>query len=129
RALRAALAGREDEIAARASTALARIRGVKLHRAADGREAAREASAWVERGGEDAALRAELLHAEGAIDKSDGKYADAEGRDRRALELRERLLPPRPLLVAESLDALASDLRLQGSYDAALAASRRALEL
>ncbi|MBK7857989.1 MAG: tetratricopeptide repeat protein [Archangiaceae bacterium] len=129
RAVRAAQAAHADEVGAKAATALVFLRGVKRHQVEAGREAARDASAWVERLGNPPDRVAALLQGEAAIARLDGKYADAAALDRRSAELRERLLPPDPLALADSYVWLTTDLRLEGRYPEALVEARRALEL
>ena len=58
-----------------------------------------------------------------------GRYAEAEPVDRRALELREANLPPTHPTIATSLNDLALDLTLQGRYAEAEPLHRRDLEL
>lgn len=129
RALWAAEAAGDDEAAAEASTSLVTIFGYGQRRAEAARAMVRLTEAFLERLHHDPTLTAGLAHANSTVARAAGQYVVAEGFDRQACLLMERLSPGEPLRLAQALIDLSKDLQLQGKWSDALEPSHRAVEL
>jgi tetratricopeptide (TPR) repeat protein len=125
----AAEAGRVDEVAALAATSLMWVVGGRQGRYAEAGELASEARAQIERAGDSEVLLAELESKLSGISLEQGRFDDALGHAARAVELREKSLPPGdPALAAAVIDR--ADVLLQlGRPDSALPDYRRALDM
>jgi tetratricopeptide (TPR) repeat protein/predicted Ser/Thr protein kinase len=125
----AAEAGRVDETAARASTALMWVVGGRQGRHAEAHELAREVEAKLERVGHNEILIAELQSKLSTILLEEGKFEEALARAARAVELRERSLAPTHPALAAAIGDRADVLQQLARYDAAIADYQRALEI
>jgi len=121
-AILAAEAGRHDEQLAEAWIELTRVVGYEQARFEDGDQAARSASAALERLGGERRLQLELAHVVGAMRLEQGRHEEAEAAFRRALALGEQLAAQDELLLATPLDDL-------GMLEAQLHKPEQALEL
>jgi tetratricopeptide (TPR) repeat protein len=128
-AARAAEAGRHDEVAARARTAMAFVTGKREGRYEEAHEMARDAEAKIDRLERNESLLGELLRSEGSMYFDEAKYAQALDLGRRALDIRQRTLGPDHPLVAESLRDLADVSLEQARYDDAADYDQRALDI
>ena len=89
-AVRAALAGRRDDLVVSGLTSQMWIQGVRLQRRAEAHEMARDAEAAMERLAARDVARARLLRNEGVIFFLEAKYDDARERAERALALYDK---------------------------------------
>jgi tetratricopeptide (TPR) repeat protein len=124
----AAVGGRHDEALARSWIYLIGV-AKELRQYEQGHEAARYASALLERLGGVDELRGRLFNNLGSLLESEGKYAEALDHHQRALELWERSLGAENADVAGSLNNAAIALRQLGQYDRAIDNYQRALAI
>jgi tetratricopeptide (TPR) repeat protein len=122
----AAERARHDAVAARATGELVYVVGSQLQRIDEGLQWARHADAAAGRLGDPLAL-ARLLNNRALVLTSAGRYAEAEVDVRRALDLRERLLPPDHPDIATTRTNLGVVLDDLGRIDEALAIYDRVL--
>ena len=125
-ALRFAADSRQRDEMQRAAAGLAFLVGHELQQFEQGLRYAELADALADG---DPARAADVRSAFAAIWYSQGKYADAEAENRRALVLREEALGPDAPAVADSHHNLAQTLQAQGRLDAAEAEHRRAIAI
>jgi tetratricopeptide (TPR) repeat protein len=128
-AVGAAEAGRADELKARAENDLVILVAQKLDRPEDGLGWSRQSAATIERLGGDDRLQAGLLRNVGMVQIMEGKFADAEATERRALALAEKVRPADEQLEDAVLDQLGEALRQQGKLDEAMVYYERSLAL
>jgi tetratricopeptide (TPR) repeat protein/predicted Ser/Thr protein kinase len=98
-------------------------------RSAEGSRAAKQAHACLERDGGDEERLSLLLLGESRLAWIDGRYDDAVALGRRALEIRERILPANHPDIASSLNALGVAAMEGGDLASALGYHRRALSI
>ncbi|MCY1078798.1 tetratricopeptide repeat protein [Archangium lansingense] len=109
RALWAAQAGRDDAAAARVSVELVRVSGTQMMRQhAQARQWAGLATALLERTGGSRSWEAALELASGQVEFDEGQLGAALSHYERALALREALLGPESLAVAEVLTSMSN---------------------
>jgi tetratricopeptide (TPR) repeat protein len=125
---RAALAGRDDRLAAQVSSRLVSTLGYRLARYDDARHWAEVAKALVERLGGDALLQEALENALGRVAAARGHYDEALANHRRALELLEKARGA-PSALAIRLNNIGITLYRIGRFEEALGYLRRALSL
>jgi len=123
----AAEAGRDDETAALARNGLVWVTGERLGKYDEAQDLARDAEAKVERVGHNDMLRADLDQKMSALFVEEGKYAEAEQRSQRVLELRQKTLKPDDPRIASALGDLGDVSSELSHYDAAIDYYRRAL--
>jgi tetratricopeptide (TPR) repeat protein len=128
-ALRAALAGGHDEIAARALLGLAWFAAVREARFDEAEELTRRAQAVIRRLGGPVDLSATRSHYRGIVAHLRGDYPRAVGEYQDAVRLREKLGGSTGSEVVNSLSALGRVNQLMGRYDAARAAYERAIAI
>ncbi|HWQ29245.1 MAG TPA: tetratricopeptide repeat protein [Dehalococcoidia bacterium] len=127
RAWRAALAGRDDRLAARAASRLVWLLGYRRARYAEARAWGQSAGGLIERLGDEGRLQAELSAALGLVHGAEGKHHEALQEQRRALALAEKTLGAgHPELPMRSNNVGLALYRL-GRHDEALTYYRRAL--
>jgi tetratricopeptide (TPR) repeat protein len=125
------LAGRteHDEVAALAANNLAFVVGENLERFDEGLAWAQQAQMWHDRAQTGPREAGKIIHTRAVILSDQGKYDEALELHQQALAWRERELGPEHPDVANSLNALAGNLRAKGDFEASLAHYERALQI
>ncbi|HEX2568812.1 MAG TPA: serine/threonine-protein kinase [Polyangia bacterium] len=127
-ALAAGQAGHDDQAVAQAALALL-YNASGQHQFERAEEWAALAQASIERLGNEPKLQGDLESLLGHLHSGQGDFPQATAHHRRALEIRERLLGPSSLLVAQSLTNLGQVYDDQGKYDEARGVHERALAI
>ncbi|MBI3185198.1 MAG: serine/threonine protein kinase [Myxococcales bacterium] len=125
----AALASGDERLAARVSTALVYTLAVQRARYDEARRWLSQAQALLDHQGERGELRAYWLSNAGILAGAEGDRARAVEHAQQALELREEVLGPESLKVAETLLNLSSFLHSLQRLDEAAKAAERALAI
>ena len=120
--------GRHDEVRAKAWTSLVQTLAT-LGQFDEAQQWARRAASLVERLKNPLELNAHLESSIGMLLHKQGKYDEAVGRFKRALELSEKAKGSEDSAVAAQLNKLGIATKDQGKYDEALSFYRRALEI
>ena len=102
----AAEAGRDDQTAALAECGLVWVMGERLGKYAEAHEHARAAQAKIERLGRQDLLQAQLDAMVATLLLEEGKYKEAEERSQRVLAIREKVLGPDDVAIADALGDL-----------------------
>ncbi len=123
----AAEAGRDDQTAALAECGLVWVTGERLGKYAEAHEHARAAQAKIERLGRQDLLQAQLDAMVATLLLEEGKYKEAEERSQRVLAIREKVLGPDDVAIADALGDLADVKVALGAYDDAIVLYRRAI--
>jgi tetratricopeptide (TPR) repeat protein len=127
-ALSRAQASRELDMVAIAAIDLAYAVGYRGQQAKEGEQWIELASSTIAAQGGNDALTARLLTVQATILERDGKLAEAEQAERKALDLARKKAPDQPL-EGEVLDALGANLAMQGKLDEAIPLLEKSLSI
>ncbi|MDI1480317.1 tetratricopeptide repeat protein [Polyangium sp. y55x31] len=128
-AFAAAVAGRHDRIAARASIELVFVVGSQLFRFEDAGEWAYHAEAALRRAGGDPELDAQLHANVGSLLYNKGDFAGARREFEQSLATREKVYGPEHRQVVQSLDLVAMTATALGDFAESGRLTRRSVEL